>query len=156
MKHALGLIASLTVFWLGLSGHYTPMLLSFGVASVALVVWLSRRMHIVDHEGQVSGLRPRILLYWLWLGGEMLKSAWRVSQQIWGPMSQIQPVMRRTANTDADDLHAVIYANSITLTPGTLSVVVDEHEIEVHALEPATLDALDEGSMRRKVEALHR
>ena len=156
MKHALGLIASLTVFWLALSGHYTPMLLGFGVASVALVVWLSRRMHIVDHEGQVSGLRPRILLYWLWLGVEILKSAWRVSRQIWGPMSRIKPVMRRTSITDADDLHAVIYANSITLTPGTLSVAVHEHEIEVHALDPATLDALDRGTMRRKVEALHR
>lgn len=155
MKHALGLIASLTVFWLTLSGHYTPLLLGFGVASVALVVWLSGRMHIIDHEGQVAGLHPRILLYWLWLGGEILKSAWRVSRLIWGPMDRIQPALRRTANTHTDDLHSVIYANSITLTPGTLSVAVHEHEIEVHALEPATLDTLDAGTMRRKVEALH-
>lgn len=156
MKHALGLIATLTVFWLALSGHYTPMLLGFGALSIALVVVLARRMHIIDHEGQISGLRPRILIYWLWLGVEILKSAWRVTTIIWRGPDAASPTMKRVRNVAADDLHAVIYANSITLTPGTLSVTVDEHEIEVHALEEATLALIEEGDMRRRVEALYK
>ena len=156
MKHALGLIATLTVFWLALSGHYTPMLLSFGALSIALVVVLARRMHIVDHEGQVAGLRPRVLLYWLWLGGEILKSAWRVSKIIWRGPHAASPSMRRIPSFSGDDLYVVTYANSITLTPGTLSVSVDNDEIQVHALEQATLETLERGDMRKRVEALQR
>ena len=62
--------------------------------------------------------------------------------------------MRRSANTEGDELNQVTYANSITLTPGTLSVAVHEDGIEVHSLDAAMIDELDAGDMRRRVRAL--
>ena len=155
MKYSLGLVATLILFWIVLSGHYTPLLLGFGAASIALVVWLSHRMKIVDHESQLSGLRPRIGLYWLWLAGQIMRSAIQVTIHIWSHPLRIAPGMRYSSNTGTDDLNTVIYANSITLTPGTLAVSVDEKGIEVHALHTDSLDELDQGDMRRRVRALH-
>jgi multicomponent Na+:H+ antiporter subunit E len=59
MRQTLGLAVVLSAFWLVLSGHYTALLLSFGALSIALVVWLARRMDIVDHEGRPLDLGLR-------------------------------------------------------------------------------------------------
>lgn len=154
MKYILGLVTSLVVFWLLLSGHYTPLLLGFGAASVALVGWLAHRMDIIDHEGPVAAFSPRLLLYWAWLLGQILVSALAVSRLILFSPARLRPVMRRSANTEGDELNQVTYANSITLTPGTLSVAVHEDGIEVHSLDAAMIDELDAGDMRRRVRAL--
>lgn len=155
MKYTLGLAASLIAFWLVLSGHYTLLITSFGAASVALVVWLSRRMQIIDHEGPAAGFSLGLIRYWGWLLGRIMRSALRVSWLILGRPGQLQPAMRATPSTAQHDLNQVIYANSITLTPGTLAAEVDEHEILIHALEAASITSLDRGGMRQRVERLH-
>ena len=68
----------------------------------------------------------------------------------------MRPAIGETPNRTHDPLNQVIYANSITLTPGTLSVAVHDELIEVHALEAGSLQTLDRGEMRRRVQALHR
>lgn len=155
MKYTIGLLASLAAFWLLLSGHYTPLLLAFGVGSVALVAWIAQRMQIVDHESPASGFSLRLLWYWVWLAGQILVSALSVSRLILRSPAQLQPVFRSTANTANHELNQVTFANSITLTPGTLSVAVREDAIDVHSLDGALIDDLDAGDMRRRVRALH-
>ena len=63
MTQVLGLTVMLGAFWLLLSGHYAPLFLIFGTASVLLVTWLSRRMDIVDHEGRPLELSLRAPRY---------------------------------------------------------------------------------------------
>jgi multicomponent Na+:H+ antiporter subunit E len=60
-------------------------------------------------------------------------------------------VVAPTPARDLPDLLQVVYANAITLTPGTLSLDVDDDRIEVHSLEQAGIDELRDGEMLRQV-----
>ncbi|MEW6168275.1 MAG: Na+/H+ antiporter subunit E [Pseudomonadota bacterium] len=154
MTRVLGLAVMLAAFWLLLSGHYTPLLLAFGASSVLLVTWLAHRMDIVDHEGRPLELSLRAPGYWVWLAGQILLSAVDLGRRIWAPQPRIAPVVRATAVSDMSDVERVTYANSITLTPGTLAMNVEESTIEVHAVDPALIDELDAGAMAAKVRRM--
>jgi multicomponent Na+:H+ antiporter subunit E len=154
MTRVLGLSVMLAAFWLLLSGHYTPLLLAFGVGSVLLVTWLAHRMDIVDHEGRPLELSLRAPGYWIWLAGQILLSAVDLSRRIWAPRPRISPVVRTTAASDMSEVELVTYANSITLTPGTLAMNVDESSIEVHSVDPSLIDELDAGAMAAKVRRM--
>ena len=66
-KHAISLGLSLSVLWLLLSGHYTLLLISYGLLSVVLVVLLALRMDVIDREGQPLHLDLKALFtYWVW------------------------------------------------------------------------------------------
>lgn len=154
MRHAAGLGVMLAAFWLLLSGHYTPLLLALGAVSVALVTALAHRMDLVDHEGRPLQLSLRAPGYWWWLGGQMLLSSWDVSRRIWARTPRIAPVVRRTPTRDMSEMLQVIYANSITLTPGTLSVTVHDDGIDVHALDDELVDALERSAMARRARRM--
>ncbi len=139
-------MASLGVFWLVLSGHYTALLLSFGLACCALVCWLCRRMDIIDHESHPHHLWPRMPRYWLLLTWETLRSNWAVARIILSG----RPVEPITAYVDTpleQDIVRTILANSITLTPGTLTLDVEDRRMRIHALETGFMTELHEGPM---------
>lgn len=152
--HLLTLGSALALFWLALSGHYSPLLLSLGAVSVALVVWLSHRMDIVDHEGVPVHIGRRAPGYWLWLGWQILLSAWDVSRRIWMPGPTIRPAVRTTPAAGLSELALATYANSITLTPGTLSLAVTAEHIDIHALDDRLISDLDSGGMLARVRGL--
>ena len=56
--------------------------------------------------------------------------------------------------TQRSDLGRVVFANSITLTPGTLTLDVRDGRVLVHALTAETAEGLQTGEMDRKVTAL--
>lgn len=153
MSHGIGLLAALAAFWLLLSGLFTPLLLGAGAASVALVFALVRRMQLVDAEHPIRGARPRLALYWVWLLGQVLASALRVARLILVAPAAVRPVVAEVPNVSGGALAQTILANSITLTPGTLSVHVAPEAITVHALQADSVQQLQEGAMRRRVEA---
>jgi multicomponent Na+:H+ antiporter subunit E len=138
-------------FWLLLSGHYTGLLIAAGVASSAAVAALAWRMRIADAEGHPIHLIGRAVFYWPWLAVEIVKSALRVARLIVDPRLTISPTLVRVRASQKSALGVSIYANSITLTPGTISVDVSGHDIIVHAIERAGADSLQEGEMDRRV-----
>ena len=73
MKKSVTLTIALALLWFLLSGHTEPLILAFGALSVAFVVWLSRRMSVVDGESYPFDLLPRLLVYWAWLLKEVVK-----------------------------------------------------------------------------------
>ena len=154
MLLTLSLAALLAGFWLALSGHYTPLLLALGAGSVGLVVWLVHRMGIVDHESVPLRPAPRLPRYFWWLAGEILRSSVSVTRQVWSPRRALRPAIGVVPTPGLPELSQVIYANSITLTPGTLSLRVDDDGIEVHSLDPAGLRQLRAGGMRDRVRKL--
>jgi multicomponent Na+:H+ antiporter subunit E len=141
--------------WLLNSGHYTPMMIGFGVVSCLFVVWLSRRMGIVDDEGVPVHLIPRALLYAPWLVKEIFKSNIDVARRVLAPgRLRISPRIIEAGTTQHSDLGRVIYANSITLTPGTVSIRVHGPYITVHAIADEVAEGLLEGDMDLRVTKL--
>jgi multicomponent Na+:H+ antiporter subunit E len=137
-------------FWLVLSGHYEPLLLTLGGLSVAVVCWLAWRAGL-DHLGATLPLLPRLPRYLLWLSGQVLVSALAVVRKVWSPRPSLRPVVASTPASNLPELSQVVYANSITLTPGTLSLHVGDDRIEVHSLERAGIDELRDGAMLGRV-----
>jgi multicomponent Na+:H+ antiporter subunit E len=151
MTQLLGLTVTLAAFWLLLSGHYTPLFLGFGVFSVLLVAWLAVRIDIVDDEARPLRWLLRVPRYWLWLGAQILTSAVVVCRLIWGPRARLRPELGSTGVEGMSDVERATYANSITLTPGTLSMRVDDNCIEIHALDADSLQTIEAGEMARRL-----
>jgi multicomponent Na+:H+ antiporter subunit E len=141
----------LFVFWLLLSGHFEPFLIAAGAGAAFGVALLARRMDVIDHEGHPVHLGWNAVSYWPWLGKEIVKSAWDVSRIIVNPRLPISPRLVRAKTSQKTAVGVVTYANSITLTPGTISVDVSRGEILVHALTRESAEGLLEGSMDRRV-----
>lgn len=132
----LGLWAALFALWLLLSGHYTGLLLGLGLLSCGFTVWLAARMRIVDAEGFPAAIAGRAIPYLAWLVKEIFISNLKVARVILSPGLPISPIMFLAPASQHSDLGCAIYANSITLTPGTISVEIEgsARHILVHAL----------------------
>lgn len=154
MVFALGLWLVLFATWLLLSGHFTPFLIGLGAVSCALVVAVAWRMNAVDREPVPVHLNWRILTYWPWLFVEIVKANLDVTRRILSPSLPISPMLIKLKALQRSELGRVIYANSITLTPGTVSVDVRRDEITVHAISEDGAADLEEGTMNRKVAAV--
>ncbi len=146
-----GAIAVLFGFWVLLSGFFTPFLLGAGLASAVIIVALTRRMGVLDAEGHSLQLGLRAMTYWPWLIWEIVKAAWDVTKLIVDPKLAISPTMLTVKATQRTALGVTIYANSITLTPGTISVEVTGDAILVHAITRAGAESLASGDMDRRV-----
>jgi multicomponent Na+:H+ antiporter subunit E len=151
VMYSVSAIVVLFVFWVLLSGFFEPFLLAAGLGSAVAVVWLAHRMETIDREGHPIHLWWRAFGYWPWLIKEIVKSAWDVSRIILAPRLPISPELVRVKTSQKTTVGVVTYANSITLTPGTISVEVLQDEIVVHALTRAGAEGLLEGEMDRRV-----
>lgn len=152
MKKSLGLLAALAVIWWLWSGHTEVLIVSFGVGSCLLVCFLANRMQLVDAEGLQIHLLPGLMRYWFWLTLEILKANIEVAERIL--TNRIRPTIRKIPSGQNTDMGRVIYANSITLTPGTLSYELDSDHIHVHALHIHSFTDLMTGDMRDRVKKL--
>ncbi len=152
MRKTISLLVLLFSIWLLLSGHLEPLLLILGGLSCLFIVWIAVRQDVVDHEGHPLNLHPlRWLRYSLWLIGEIVKSNIDVAKRIWNPKLPITPTVT-VLPAEMIDLGQVIYANSITLTPGTVSIDVQDNRITVHALSRDAAEQLQRGDMLRRIQ----
>ena len=154
MKHTIALAVALLAAWLLWSNYFVPLLISLGVVSVFIVVVLSRRMKLVDEEGAPVHLRPRLFLYAPWLVWEVVKANLDVAKRVLHPGLPIHPMLIKVKAGQRSDLGRVIYANSITLTPGTVSVDIEGETITVHALSKEAADGVLTGAMDARVTKL--
>ena len=159
MLHALSLWLFCFGLWLLLSGFFDNLLLlSFGALSCTLVVFVAWRVETVDPEEQPLRLRfsPQIFLYWPWLLWQVVLANIDVAKRILDPELPISPTLIKLKPSQRSDLGRVIYANSITLTPGTVTTSLSGDSLEVHALTREGADALLAGDMDRRVTGLER
>ena len=152
MSRDVVLFVILAVNWALWSGHLTnPLIISFGVASCLLVTWLVRRMDRLDDAPIDWGIAGRSLFYVPWLLLEILKSNLHVTRVILSPSLPIEPQLVRGKATQKTDIGQVIYANSITLTPGTITLDLRDGRVLVHAITSHTASGITDGEMDRKV-----
>lgn len=142
------------VTWLLWSGHYTPLLLALGLLSCLLVLLLSLRTGFFHAELYAFHLGPRLPRYWTWLLGEIVKANVAVARIVLNPRLPISPCLRTVDASDLPLVSQATLANSITLTPGTLSVDIDHGRIEVHCLAREFADQTVDGEMLKRAKRL--
>jgi multicomponent Na+:H+ antiporter subunit E len=152
----LGVIAfcALLAFWLLLSGQFTIFLVLAGVGSSAAVVWVAIRMEVADREGVPVDFWRIVFSYWPWLAWEIVKAAWDVTKIILHPRLPISPTLVRFRPSQRSAVGLVTHANSITLTPGTITVEASATEFLVHGLTKAGAEASIGSEMDRRVTRL--
>ncbi len=144
----------LCLFWLLLSGHFTALLLGLGFASVLLVVWFMSRMDDTDNEASFMRISLGLVGYLFWLFGAVIRANLAVVRCIWDPELPIHPKWERVDTEIATPLKKTLYANSITLTPGTLTTGAREDHLSVHCLTKENLAELQDGEMERRIRKL--
>ena len=154
----LGAVAfcALLAFWLLLSGQFTAFLMLAGVGSSAAVVWVARRMEVVDREGVPIDFWRIAYAYWPWLAWEVVKAAWDVTKIIVSPQLPISPTLVRFRPSQRSSVGLVTHANSITLTPGTITVQASPAEFLVHGLTKAGAEACVGSEMDRRLARLEK
>ncbi|NEV62640.1 Na+/H+ antiporter subunit E [Thiorhodococcus minor] len=153
MLYFLLLFAALFGFWLLLSGYWAnPLLLLLGLASSALAAWIGTRLEQSDTRGYSLRMLLRLPGYWVWLVGEIVKANLDVVRRVWRPHTYpISPVIGHLPLSQKTRLGKTIYANSITLTPGTVAIEVSDDAVMVHALSESAYADLAAGDMDRRV-----
>jgi multicomponent Na+:H+ antiporter subunit E len=151
--HSVSLFCFLYLFWLLLSGFFTAFLMSAGLVSALVVVWFARR---VDGSAAPRGrvhLGLRAFTYGPWLLKEIAKSAWAVSRIILDPRLPISPTLVRFKPSQKTEAGLVLHANSITLTPGTITIEADAGEFLVHGLTRDSAQGAVGSEMDQRVAA---
>ena len=136
----LGLV--LAAIWLLLSGYFhDPLLLFLGAASVLLCLFLGGRAGVVDDEGVPSVCFTwRLVPYLAWLAGEIAKANIAVAREALAVRPRLSPKILHVPMAQGTNAGRAAFANSITLTPGTVSIDLGEKEIVVHALTEELAD----------------
>ncbi len=154
MGRTIALGAILLALWFLLSGVFEPLFYGYAAFSVVLTVYIANRMDVIDREGLPVHLTARAITYLPWLVWEIAKSNVAVMKVILSPSLPITPTIVRFRGMQRTDLGRFVFANSITLTPGTITIGVEEDQFEVHALVSGMVDGMEEGPMNRKVSRL--
>jgi multicomponent Na+:H+ antiporter subunit E len=143
--------------WIVLSGKFEPILLVLGLVASGLVTALSARLFFPEPNiGRFFSSGIKLMLYVPWLLYQIFLANLHVLYLVFHPrmMELIDPhiVFFRTKLTK--DFSIVTMANSITLTPGTITVTADlDGRFRVHAIDRQSSEALP-GEMQNKVSSV--
>jgi len=140
--------------WLLWSGLYKPLLIVLGLLSCCLTVFLAHRMGFFNRDVFSLHFVHRLVPFWGWLGVELIKSNLMVARIVLDPKLPISPTVVNLTAQSADPVLQAILGNSITLTPGT--VTLDDHEgkLLVHCLTKQGAQELLAGEMNERGAAL--
>ncbi len=149
----LGLTSVLAIAWLLWSGLYKPHLLFLGAVSCGLSALLAVRMGFFETR-PILHMLHRLPLYWAWLLKEIVKSSWEVATVVLSRDLKHSPTIVDFEAEPKSEMGQVILGNSITLTPGTITLDIHKGRLVVHCLTREGAEALKEGEMGRRVAAL--
>lgn len=147
---------SLMIFWLIMSGKFEAIYLGFGVFSVASVLYVNHNLRRYRFfEDDIDGLQQlrygRAVFYFFWMIGQIIISGFHVLKLISRPSMPIKPAMI-TFDADLPNVHArMILGNSITLTPGTITVDITGSRFTVHSIDTNSREGIINDQMPRQV-----
>ena len=154
MRYLISLAVVMAALWLGLSGFFKPLLLGLGVVSVLLATWMAGRMDVVGTEHNPILFSWRLPIYWAWLVWQIVLANVEVARCILAPGRRLRPRVIEVPVPQKTEIGRVTYANSITLTPGTVSLLLERDRVKVHALTDASAGGVESGDMARRVNWL--
>lgn len=147
VKHIISLGILLFALWLGLSGQINALMISLGLVSTIIIVAITHRMDVIDHETYPAHMNLLLLRFWLFLAREVVVANIDVIKRIFKPGKNISPQLFELPLTLKTDVSRVIYANAITMTPGTVSMNLDKKTVTVHTLSIEAAQDLSSGRM---------
>ncbi len=150
------LFLALATAWLLWSGLYKPLLLMLGLFSCVVTCVVVRRMGYFDNDVFALRFSFRLFGYWLWLAKEVFRSSFEVSRIILDPRLPISPRVIEIKTLAKHPIDQVTFGNSITLTPGSLTLDLHEGVLQVHTLTAAGAEDLMSGEMDRRVAQLRK
>ena len=139
----------LLCLWLLMSGHYSILIITLGIISCAFCVYVAKRGNLIDDEGLPIFFIPRLSNYLIWLFKEILKSNLNTAKVI--IYGKVEPETFTVKASQVTDVAKVTYANSITLTPGTVTTKMQKDVFEVHALNSDFGNDVRTNEMDKKV-----
>ena len=150
-------VAAMVALWFLLSGFFDKAtLVAFGAFSVAVTLWFSERAETVDREGVPTSVFPGIIPYLGWLFLEIGTANVAVAREVLKREIKLAPKLIRVPADQPSDLTRTIFANSVTLTPGTVTVDVREDALLIHALDESFADVAAIAEMGAKATRLER
>ena len=135
--------------WLLMSGHYSILIISLGIISCAFCVYVAKRGKLIDDEGLPIFFIPRLSNYLIWLFKEILISNLNTAKVIIN--GKVEPETFTVKVSQVTDVAKVTYANSITLTPGTVTTKMQKDVFEIHALNSDFGNDVRTNEMDKKV-----
>ena len=143
----------LFLHWILWSGKFDAFHLSLGVISCALVTFMSHDLYIKSNKLSPKIIKEafRFIKYVPWLLYQIILSNIHVASLVLSPNMPIDPTIIRYKTRLKTDNALVTFANSITLTPGTITADISEGEFIVHALSKKVADDLMSGEMEDKI-----
>ncbi|MCC2604940.1 Na+/H+ antiporter subunit E [Planctobacterium marinum] len=154
MRHTLSFSMTLAVFWLLMSGHTSLLILSLGLASVLAVLYIVYRLNILDGETHPVGFELKLPRFLSWLLLDLFLSNLLVVKHIWQFKPAISPKLITYTLSQMSDMEKAIYANAISVTPGTISIDLQQDSITVHALTDSAFSNILSGEKGQKVRQL--
>ncbi len=148
-------IAILVAAWVLWSGMFKPLLLGLGAFSCALAGYIAVRMGYFDTRVFALRFNFRLFGFWVWLLKEIVKSSLEVSRVVLARKLQLSTQVVEIDASRLSPVDQVVLGNSITLTPGTLTLAASDGRLLVHALTADGARALEDGEMLRRVAAIH-
>jgi multicomponent Na+:H+ antiporter subunit E len=143
------------ILWLVMSGVYTPLVIGLGAAASLFVTYLIIRMDRVDEGHPDFRLAPlRYIRYFIWLLGEIARANWAVTKIVLGRKPPVHQHLFYVPATQATEVAQVTFANSITLTPGTITVETEPGRFLVHALNYSEADRAALADMDARISAV--
>jgi multicomponent Na+:H+ antiporter subunit E len=144
----------LAAVWILWSGLLTPLLLALGAFSCLLVLYLAGRMGFFQRDVYALHLVPRLPGYWAWLLKEVTRSNLSVARIVLDPKLPISPTVVEFDAKTRDPVGLAILGNSITLTPGSLTLDVYQGRLRVHCVTRESAEDVLSGEMDRRVARL--
>ena len=147
------------LLWILLNGQLTGEIVCFGIVIAGAMYAFFCKFMDYSIEKDILLLRklPLILLYILVLFWEIIKANVSAIRLTLSYRNEIDPVIVQFQTGLKTDLANVVLANSITLTPGTITVAMEEDELPVHALDVSLAAGMDDSvfvHMLRRMEAI--
>lgn len=149
----LALLLLLVAAWLLWSGIYKPLLLWLGAFSCLVSAYIAHRVGFFERSTGLH-LIPRLPRFSLWLLVEIVKSSLEVVRLVLDPKLPISPTVVTIEAKTEDEVGQVILANSITLTPGTVTLDVFDNRLLVHCVTREGAEAIQAGEANRRVAEL--
>ena len=151
-NHLLKVFTLIFIFWFLLSGMTNLLMIMLGLFSSFLVVWIINKMDLIDHEVSFHNFNiGKLIIYFFWLLREIIVSNLKVCLYIVTPNKKINPEIIKIKSSQNSEFANVLYANSITLTPGTVTINVDKNDFTVHTLDTQFKESLEKNIMDKKI-----